>query len=282
MQSHYSFYSPLEIQNFFSKSSANPQKKWGQNFLIDPNIVRKILQVAKQEEILKSEIVAEIGAGLGALTHEIVKFKKPLCIFEIDPLLTDFLSKQSYLHEIDVQIIRGDVLENLHILEKSSVYFFGNLPYYISSEILTSLFKRLKKILGGVFLLQKEFVFRITQETSSLSIFLNAFGKWRREFVVSKNCFYPKPNVDSAVLSFSPHEKEIFDISKIQTLELVLRGMFWGKRKTISKIIEESPFFENLDKLKLKYILFEVLQKTVKERPEELEFQDYYKIAELL
>lgn len=282
MQTTYSFYSPLEIQKFFSNSSTSPQKKWGQNFLIDPNIVKKILQAAGQEEILKSNIVAEIGAGLGALTHGLVSFKKPIRIFEIDPILVEHLVSQSYLQGVDFQIIQGDVLKNLDVLRENSVYFFGNLPYYISSEILTSLFKNLRKISGGVFLLQKEFVFRITQEMSSLSIFLNAFGKWKMEFVVSKNCFYPKPNVDSAVVSFTPHEKEILDFSKIQTLEVLLRGMFWGKRKTLSKIVEASPFFDKIDKVKLKFVVYEVLQKTGRERPEELEFHDYYKIAELL
>lgn len=282
MQNRYPFYSVFEIQKFFSKFSVNPQKKWGQNFLIDPNIIRKVLQVPASVQIEKTEVIAEIGAGLGALTHKLVEFNKPLYIFEIDPVLVQHLSQQESLNHFQTRIIQGDVLKNLDLLPEKIVYFFGNLPYYISSEILLRIFKTVKNILGGVFLLQKEFVIRITKEISSLSIFLHAFGNWKMEFVVNKNCFYPKPSVDSAVLSFIPHEKEILAFSKISNLETILRGMFWGKRKTISKILESSPFLELVDKPKLKYILFEILKKTGQERPEDLEFNDYYEIAKLL
>lgn len=282
MQEFYPFYSIAEIQKFFSNSSLSPKKKWGQNFLIDPNIVRKIIQVPKLEQIQQTETIAEIGTGLGALTHKLVQFEKPIYAFEIDPLLVQHLEKQDYIKKAQVQIVQGNVLENLHILVDKSVYFFGNLPYYISSEILTKIFHIVPLVKGGVFLLQKEFVERITKEISSLSVFLHAFGNWKQEMFVSKNCFYPKPNVDSAVLSFVSYKERILDFSKIPNLELILRGFFWGKRKTISKILESSPFFEAHHREKLKSIILENLQKTGKERPEELQFHEYYEIAKLL
>lgn len=282
MQELYPFYSISQIQKIFSESALSPQKKWGQNFLIDPNIVRKILQVPKTEQIQHVDVLAEIGSGLGALTHKLVQFEKPIYAFEIDSFLVKYLQEQSYVQNAQIQIIHGNFLETLDILVDKSVYFFGNLPYYISSEILIKIFQKLPLVKGGVFLLQKEFVERITKETSSLSIFLHAFGKWKQEMVVSKNCFYPKPNVDSAVLSFVSHDERILDFSKIPNLELVLRGFFWGKRKTISKILDSSPFFESHQREKLRSIVFENLRKTGKERPEDFQFQEYYEIAKQL
>ncbi len=282
MQETYPFYSISEIQKFFTACSISPKKKWGQNFLIDPNVVKKILQVPKLEHLKKAEILAEVGTGLGALTHKLVQFKKPIYTFEIDSFLTKYLQNQDYVQKFQIKIVQGNFLENLNVLVDKSVYFFGNLPYYISSEILTTTFKSIPHIKGGVFLLQKEFVERITKEASSLSIFLSAFGKWKLEMVVSKNCFYPKPNVNSAILSFVPYQERILDFSKIPNLELILRGFFWGKRKTISKILESSPFFEEIHRKKLRQILFEKLNKTGKERPEKLQFQEYYEIAKTL
>jgi 16S rRNA (adenine1518-N6/adenine1519-N6)-dimethyltransferase len=280
VKNEYPYLSKLNIQEFLKNSQAGILKKWGQNFLIDPNILRQIIYLPSQEKIFNSEIICEIGPGLGALTHILVTFEKPVVLFEIDPILIKHLKSQQYFSLKKITLIEGDVLKNLNSISNYKAFVYGNLPYYISSEILLNLMKTCPKITGGVFLLQKEFVERITKSHSSISIFLKAFGIWKMEKEVSANCFYPKPEATSAILSFLPYNQPKLTITELETLEILLRAFFWGKRKTLLKILNSSPFIPNLSRELWKEIFLQHCNNLYR-RPEELTEEEYYTLARL-
>nr|MBP7282665.1 16S rRNA (adenine(1518)-N(6)/adenine(1519)-N(6))-dimethyltransferase [Leptospiraceae bacterium] len=193
-----------------------------------------------------------------------------------------------YFQNADVVLFEGDVLENIGKLKNEKVFLTGNLPYYITSEILTSTLKSIPKLTGAIFMVQKEFADRICSEISSLSIFLSAFGKFSFLKKISPSCFYPKPDASSALIRFTPRA-HTYSNSQIEKFELLLKTFFWGKRKTIGKSIAEAPFLDskefNTDYPNLREEILNALGKNKIElrlRPEELKIEDYHRVLELL
>ena len=185
------------------------KKSLGQNFLIDKNIINKILSLTK----IKDRNIVEIGPGKGALTDEIIKKKpKTLLIIEKDNLLFDLLiekySKFKYVKVVNADILKFDLEKNI----KSNSIIFGNLPYNISSQILVKLIKFEKwppKFSNLILMFQKELGEKIMGKFPSskygrLSIISNFRLENIEKFIVSENCFFPKPKVKSMVINFKP------------------------------------------------------------------------------
>ena len=238
--------------------------------------------------LANSDSMAEIGIGLGALTHKLALFHKKMFLFEIDPVYIENMKSLEYFQNADVVLFEGDVLENIGKLKNEKVFLTGNLPYYITSEILTSTLKSIPKLTGAIFMVQKEFADRICSEISSLSIFLSAFGKFSFLKKISPSCFYPKPDASSALIRFTPRA-HTYSNSQIEKFELLLKTFFWGKRKTIGKSIAEAPFLDskefNTDYPNLREEILNALGKNKIElrlRPEELKIEDYHRVLELL
>ena len=235
-----------------------PKKKWGQNFLVDPNIIKKILDIL---EIQSEDKILEIGPGQGALTFSI-KSKKVFAI-EIDKDLCNLLSKKN---QKNLTIINSDVLKtNIQNLKINKV--IGNLPYNISSQII---FKILKNDNWNVaiFMVQKELAERITSKQGSkqygrISVMIQSLCDVKKEFNVSSNCFSPKPNVSSTIISLRKKKKVVFDYEK---LEYVVKKIFSQRRKKIKNtLIEVSQHIE--------------LKKYIDKRPEQISVEDYIKIS---
>ncbi len=249
------------------------KKSLGQNFLIDGNILNKIVNLSS----IKDKDILEIGPGTGNLSTLILK-KEPRKFFvvEKDNILADLLKKK-FGSKLD--IYNEDILK---IDETSSfgenVTVFGNLPYNISSEILVKWIINLKEkywFNNLIFLFQKEVADRITAKFNTscygrLSILCN----WRLD--VKKICdikptsFTPKPKINSSLLFFSPKKKH-FPIKNPKNLEKITRIFFNHRRKMIRK-----PFNllfngqdQILDKLKINLNL----------RPQNLNFETYYKLT---
>lgn len=274
MSFEYEFYSVSKIKDFFKNNHANPRKKWGQNFLVDPNILNFISESIPKEKLATVNTVAEIGAGLGALTYKLIQLNKNLVLFEIDPVLIENLKQKN----LPLKMIEGDVLENLQSLENEKLILVGNLPYYISTDIILLALKKLPHLQFGIFMLQKEFAARLCKEISSLSIFSLAFGEFKYLKTISENCFFPKPEATSALVSFIPNEIK-FDESKILKFEKFTKSIFWGKRKTISKSISESPFTDPVEKENTIHFLKEI-NFPITKRPEELDKKIYKELLE--
>lgn len=274
----FDYFKPSRIKDLLNENAASPQKKWGQNFLIDPNIVQFIIS-SFSEENDSIECIGEIGPGLGALSHRITLSKYPAFFFEIDPFFCKFLESQDYFQKSKHILFKGNVLENLDKVSEKKIFLFGNLPYYITSDILTTILGTIADFQGGVFMVQKEFALRLTREVASISVFVSAFCEVKILKKVSKNCFFPAPKEESAIISLRPLKKLFSSKIQVNQFELVLKTFFWGKRKTLYKSAREAPFFVSDIQ---RHALCEVLNELgipEGKRPEELDKTDFYKIA---
>lgn len=253
------------------------KKSLGQNFLIDSNIKRKIVNSVN----IKNKDVIEIGAGKGDLTDEILKGKpKSLLIIEKDQRLAEIL-KNKYNEVSNIKTHCADILKfNLETNVKKSSIIFGNLPYNISSQILV---KTLKfklwppKFSDVIFMFQKELGEKIVSEFPSpkygrLSILTNFRLNVESKFLVSPNCFIPRPKVTSMVIHFKVKKNLNFQIKKIENLEKITKILFSNKRKMINKNIKKILDLKKIAKIKaLKLNL----------RPTEIKPQIFYRITEL-
>ena len=255
-----------------------PKKSLGQNFLIDSNIIKKIINLS---EIFNKNII-EIGPGKGALTEEILKKRpKSLVLIEKDNSLCDEL-KSKFKKNKKIIIFNEDILKfNLQREIKKNTIIFGNLPYNIASQILVKII-RLKnwppKYSALIFMFQKEMAERIsgkygTSKYGRLSILTNYILKIDNSFNISANCFYPKPKVTSTVLCLKPKKKIEYKIKEIKNLEKITNILFSNRRKMINK---------NMIKIFSKEKIQKIIKKVdLQSRPSELNPETYYKLTGL-
>ncbi len=253
------------------------KKSLGQNFLMDNNIINKIVEIGR---IDKNKTVMEIGAGYGNLTKTIASMgAKKIFAIEKDKKLVSLL-KEKFKNYNNIKIINRDIL---NIIEENkleqNVIVFGNLPYNISTKILASLILLKKwppwyEIL--ILMFQKEVAERImaktqTKEFGRLSVLSNWRLEIKKHFNVSNNCFFPKPKITSTVLSFKPKKNNRFNLKNPKNLERVTRILFSNRRKIINK---------NFNKLfKQNKLIAKNLNINLNQRPEELSSEIFYKIA---
>jgi len=254
------------------------KKSLGQNFLVDKNIINKIIKIGN---INKNKTIFEIGAGYGNLTTAIKAMDpQKILAIEKDKKLFSFLNNK-FENFKNIKIINDDVL---NFIEKKNLgkdmIVFGNLPYNISTQILASLIMLKKwppwyEVL--ILMFQKEVANRIlakphTKEYGRLSVLSNWRLEIKKHFDVSKNSFFPKPKVDSTLLSFKPRKNNPFDLKNPKSLEIVTRVLFSNRRKMINKNFKKL-FNQNIS-------ISKNLNLDLSVRPEELNYEDYYKIAE--
>ncbi len=253
-----------------------PKKSLGQNFLIDKNIIKKILELTE----IHNKHIVEIGPGRGALTDEILKFNpRSLVVIEKDFELSRLL-KEKYINNKSIKIYNNDILKfDLEkILQKNSV-IFGNLPYNISSQILVKIIKFKKwppKFLDLIFMFQKELGEKIigsyqSQNYGRLSILTSLRLNISKKFIISPNCFRPRPKVNSMIIHFKP-KKMLYKINSISKLEKITNIFFSNKRKMINKSIK---------KVLKKNQINLINGLNLNSRPSELKPEIYFKIAEL-
>ena len=253
------------------------KKSLGQNFLIEKNIAKKILNLTS----LKGKNLVEIGPGNGFLTDQIVEKKpKSLILIEKDNFLFKNL-KLKYRSLKFIEIINADVLkiDFNKVIKKNSI-IVGNLPYNISSQILTKIICNQqidKKYSDLIFMFQRELGERIIAKFPSknygrLAILSRYKLKILNKFLVSPNCFKPKPKVTSMVIHFKYEKNEHFKIKKTSNLELVTNILFSNRRKMINKSIKN---LLNEQQLKL------IQNLNFSLRPEEISPDIFYKITEL-
>ena len=254
-----------------------PKKSLGQNFLIDKNIVRKIVNLVN----IKNKNIIEIGPGKGVLTDQILK-KNPrtLSLIEKDSHLYNQLNIK-YAKNTKIKIFNEDVLKfNIEELCIRDSVIFGNLPYNISSQILVKILRFKKwppKFKDIVFMFQKELGEKIlgkynTTGYGRLSILSNYRLNFVNNFLVSNNCFFPKPKITSKVIHFRPKNKIKHNIKSILNLEKITNIFFSSKRKIIKK---------NLKKLLNDTQINKINNLNLYSRPSEIEPEIFYKITEL-
>jgi len=255
-----------------------PKKSLGQNFLVDNNILNKIIKLA---EITSNDVI-EIGPGTGNLTNKIIEQKpKNLILVEKDKRLAINLNYEIIKFN-NLKIFNEDILKfNLEKNIKKNSIIIGNLPYNISSQILVKLIKFKKwlpKYKKLILMFQKEVADKIlakykTPDYGRLSILTAARLKITDCFNVSPNSFYPKPKVISTVLVFEPIINKNFKVKNIKNLEEVSHIFFSRKRKMINKAFKKL-FKKPLNAAKKININLNL-------RPNEITENEYFKITEL-
>jgi len=251
-----------------------PKKSLGQNFLSDKNIIKSIVEIGN---IKDNNTVLEIGPGTGNLTEFILK-KKPKSFFVIEK---DYNLVKLLYEKFNnkINIINKDVLNfELNEVLKEKIIVYGNLPYNISTEILIKWITDSKKFESCeklILMFQKEVADRIIAKTNSkkygrLSIISNWRMDIKKEFDISPNCFFPKPKVDSTLLSFEP-KKKYFNIKKPYNLEKITKVFFNQRRKMIKNPLKQ--IFKKPD------IILEKLKLDINLRPQNLSPLIYFKIT---
>ena len=209
------------------------KKKFGQNFLIDENILNKINNLIPSEGLN----ILEIGPGNGKLTDKIIlKKPKKLKLVEIDKDLILELSKK-YSNDKTIKLINADILRVY--LKNRYQLVISNLPYNISSQILVklSLLKTVPDVL--ILMFQKEFAMRMMDnKLNSINSLVKCFYSIKQNFHVSKNCFRPIPKVDSTVLTFKKINESLIKRKEIEDFILFKRKLFSQKRKSLKKILK--------------------------------------------
>ena len=250
------------------------KKSLGQNFLIDKNIIKSIVNVG---DVKKNNVILEVGPGTGNLTEYILKKNpKKLFVIEKDSNLVNLLNEK---FSDKINILNEDILKfDLNNISKEKIIIFGNLPYNISTKILTQWittpekFKCYKKL---ILMFQKEVADRILAKTNSrnygrLSIISNWRLNIKKEFNISPQCFFPKPKIDSTLLSFVP-KKEFYYIKNPENLEKITRIFFNQRRKMIKNPLKQ--IFKNPEKVAVNFKL------NLNLRPQNLSPLTYFNIT---
>ncbi len=253
------------------------KKSLGQNFLQDFNILQKIVEVANIED---KSLVIEIGPGSGNLTKEVAKKANNVLCYEIDTRLEEILDENlksySNIKIIYDDFLKRDIRLDIKDYNYDNLYVIANLPYYITTPIIEKIIASnllYKKI---VIMIQKEVGERICakpgmKEYNSLTVYLNYYFNLKKEFLVSKNVFKPKPNVDSIVISLERKENLAY-LKNRETFNKLLKDAFKYKRKTIKNNLK------NYDLKKIEIIL-EKYGYSLTTRAEQLPLEVFLELA---
>ena len=250
--------SPKEIERVLSEKGLAMTKKFGQNFLVSPSGREKLVKLMELEEGMK---VWEIGPGLGAITHMILKENVDLYSFEIDHGFASLLSGPAFGDESRFTLVEGDALKTLFKKRLLPLpdRIVGNLPYNVGSVMIAKLIENSYLPPLMVFTLQKEVVDRMTAKTgeddySSFSVLTQIDYENKLMLKLPRGCFWPQPNVDSAVVVMKRREKSLVDDTLRPVFIPLLRDIFQQRRKTIRNNLNSSEY-GNLGKDKVEEIL---------------------------
>ncbi len=215
------------------------KKKYGQNFLRDISVIGRTLSFV---DLTKNDLVIEIGPGDGALTRELLKNTRVLA-YEVDRDLEHNLSNMSN----DLKVIWDDFLnrnikEDIKPFKYDDLYLIANLPYYITTPIVLKLIEDDIEFKEVIIMVQKEVAERFSslpgsRDYSSITVFLNYYFDIEKLFNVSRNSFYPVPNVDSAIIRLRSKKDKIF-IKDRNLFFKFIRDSFKYKRKTLKNNVK--------------------------------------------
>ena len=239
------------------------QKKFGQNFLIDPHVLDKIIRAAN---ITEEDCVIEIGPGIGCVTQALLENAGKVISIEIDDQLIPILTEQ-FGNEPNFKLIHKDVLKvdlAKLIAEESphrKVKVVANLPYYITTPIIMTLLEYELPIESITVMVQKEVADRLsskpsTKQYGAISVAVNYFSEPYLVANVPRNCFMPRPNVDSAVIKLTVHEEPPVKANNVKQMFRIIKAAFLLRRKTLLNTLAAHGEL-GLDKEKIKQLLDE-------------------------
>lgn len=276
--------SPRELNALFQKYGLQPRRHMGQNFLIDANIVRKIVNAA---EIKTGDAVIEVGPGAGALTLSMARKRARLLVIEIDRGLTRLLGDllepwpQVTILEQDALHVSWDKQVEQIKPGQGNVKLISNLPYKISGPFMYNLFKAKFPFSMAVLMFQKEVARRLVAgpgdpDYSTMSVLCRYYCEGKILFDVSKNVFFPRPKVGSAVLKLVPRRKDLTGKEEKLLWEIV-QGAFQQRRKTILNSMDR---LFDISRNRLTELL-EKVPLSPAARPEELSVGEFAKLTRI-
>ena len=215
--------------------SHNPRKRFGQNFLVDDQIINRIISTINPKN---NEIIVEIGPGKGALTLPILEHLDHLNVIEID---RDLVSLLNSVQQDKLTIFEADALQFDFNQFPQKIRVIGNLPYNISSPLLFHLLDFREQIIDMTFMLQKEVVDRIVATHGNktygrLSVMMQAFFEVESMFIVPKESFEPQPKIESAILYLKTRTEPLVKNPKL--LEEIVKIAFSKRRKTLKNCLK--------------------------------------------
>lgn len=239
---------PTGTIEVLKKYNFNFQKRFGQNFLIDSNILEKIVSAA---EVTKEDCVLEIGPGIGTMTQYLAESAREVIAVEIDksliPILADTLSPYDNVTVINEDILKVDIRKLVE--EKNQgrpIKVVANLPYYITTPIIMGLFESHVPLKSITIMIQKEVADRMqvgpgTKDYGALSLAVQYYSKPEVVAYVSPECFIPKPNVGSAVIRLDRYENPPVQAEDEAFMFKVIRAAFNQRRKTLANGLGNAP-----------------------------------------
>lgn len=232
--------SPRVIEGILRKYGLHFNKRYGQNFLIDDHIVRKIVEAG---EVTKADTVLEIGPGIGTMTQVLSEVAGKVYAVEIDkkliPVLEETLSECDNVEIVQGDILKTDVSELLkEDLNKSTLKIVANLPYYVTTPIIMGFLESDLPIEQMTFLIQKEVGERLcaspgTKAYGSLTIAAQFYAQTQTDFYVPSTVFMPKPKVDSIVISFKKRKEPAIQVQDKALFFKIIKSSFLNRRKTL-------------------------------------------------
>ncbi|NLB88929.1 MAG: ribosomal RNA small subunit methyltransferase A [Syntrophomonadaceae bacterium] len=269
----------------FNKYDVHPKKKWGQNFLVDNNIIQKIIQTA---DVNSNDYIVEIGPGMGALTQELAARAKGVLSIDIDeslkmPLkevLAGFENSKLLFADILKVNIEEELIKAFNLPEVPAYKVCANIPYNITTPIIFDLLENCPHLISATLMMQKEVAARILAKPNSkdyglLTLMVAYYAEAKLGLHVSRNCFYPKPEVDSSVINIIPYDAPAVKVKDEDIFKKFSKSAFQKRRKTILNIC--SDYFA-IDKNEANLILSQ-LNINPKDRPENLSLGDFAAIV---
>ncbi len=236
---------PAATVEIMKKFNISPSKSLGQNFLIDNNILDKIIAAG---EITKKDHVVEVGPGIGSLTQRLAEVAGKLTVIEKDkhliPVLKEVLAPYTNISYIAEDVLKVDW--TAIVSERERLKVIANLPYYITTPIVMGLLENRVPTELMVFMVQREVAERMVagpggKDYGSLSIAVQFYSQPEIVTIVPPTVFIPRPNVDSAVIKLITLEKPPIDVLSEEIFFKVVRASFQQRRKTLRNSLSKSP-----------------------------------------
>ena len=275
--------SPASIRKFLEERDIAPRKRWGQNFLVNANVRKKIIALL---DIDSSDRIWEIGPGLGAMSREILQLSENLTLFEIEPAFCLLLETYSGFRGFN--LIRGDVVKTWkeEWKRKQPDMILGNLPYNTASAIIMAFLENGFMAKRSVFILQEEMSLRMMCKAGSklyapLSILSQIYSRISAMEAISPSSFYPAPRVRSRIVLMES-SRPYGEIQSPRLLKIIVGSLFASRRKTLSNNLKSAvqiPGFPSKDSVQE---AFRERGIDLSRRPETVSAEDWAHIANRL